>query len=51
MGYGDVDMYAKLIGGAGLSSDAHVYGMVDIDELGERDGKTQGATTDASMEV
>jgi hypothetical protein len=44
-------MYARL-GGAGLLSvDAHVYAMVDVAEVGERDGYTQGSMKDALEEV
>jgi len=44
-------MYARL-GGAGLLSfDVHGYAMVEVADVGERDGYTQGSMNDALEEV
>jgi hypothetical protein len=50
VGY-DVAMYARLDGAGLFSVDVHVYGMVDVVEVGERVGYAQSSIGDALDEV
>ena len=44
-------MYAMLVGAGLLSVDVHVYAMVEVAEVGEREGYVQGSIKEALEDV
>lgn len=51
MGNEVVVMYARLDGAGLLSLDVHGYAMVEVADVGDRDGNPQGSMKDAFEEV